>query len=292
MLLPVTQFIFIMNHHTCIGIDIGGTNLRVGVVCDHRVVQQHTEPITTRDPDALGKHLAKVIRHFSQEHRPFSHVGIGLPGIVDFTGQRVLRSPHFPEWVNVPFGALLTQTLGLPVRIDNDANMILRGEMHSGAAKGLQHAIMITLGTGIGGALLIHGKIFHGNSGFAGEVGHMVIDRHGPPCACGGRGCWELYASSQAFSAAPHTVQDAKLWDEFGTHVGIGIASLVNVLGIEDIIIGGGLSNAWAQFEHAMHREIPKRTYIETASRIRVHRAQLGDTAGVLGAAAFSGGPQ
>ena len=290
MLLPVTQFIFIMNPQSCIGIDIGGTNLRVGVVRDHQIVQLHAEPITTRAPQQLGERLNQIISHFPKAHQPFSHVGIGLPGIVDFTGQRVLRSPHFPEWMDVPFGELLTQALGLPVRIDNDANMILRGERYSGAAKGLEHAVMLTLGTGIGGALLIHGKIFHGNSGFAGEVGHMVIDRHGEQCACGGRGCWELYASAQAFTAEPHTVQDTKVWDEFGTHLGIGIASLVNVLGIEDIIVGGGLSNAWTLFEHAMHQAIPKHTYPETACRIRVHRAQLGDSAGILGSATFSGG--
>lgn len=278
-----------MNPQSCIGIDIGGTNLRVGVVRNQQVVQVHSEPVTTRAPEKLGQRLFHIISEFSKTHGPLSHVGIGMPGIVDYAGQRVLRSPHFPEWVNVPFGELLTQMLSIPVRIDNDANMVLRGEVLSGAAKGLSHAIMITLGTGIGGAFLIHGKIFHGTIGFAGEVGHMVIDRQGAACACGGHGCWELYASAQAFSAEPHTVQDPKVWAEFGRHVGMGVASLVNVLGIDDVIIGGGLSNAWQQFEAAMHQEIPRRTYRETVGRIHIHRAQLGDAAGILGAAAFSG---
>lgn len=274
-----------------IGIDTGGTNLRLGIVRGSDIVHLHHEPVgRNRQPAALGKHLADLLSALPADLQGATHVGIGLPGIVDFKAQRVLRSPHFPEWINVPFGAILSDALGLPVTIDNDANMILRGEKAAGAAKPLQHAIMLTLGTGIGGGILIDNQIFHGTSGFAGEVGHMVIDRHGLPCPCGGRGCWELYASSQAFTQPPHTVTDPSLWDRFGAHLGIGIASLVNILGIEDIIIGGGIANAWDHFYGAMNREIPRHTYPETAVRIRVQRAVLGDKAGILGAASFFGG--
>lgn len=271
-----------------IGIDIGGTNLRLGIVRGSDILHLHHEPIgRNRQPADLGKRLADILAALPSDLQGATHVGIGLPGIVDFKGQRVLRSPHFPEWINVPFGEVLSDALGLPVTIDNDANMVLRGEKACGAAKPLQHAIMLTLGTGIGGGILINDTIFHGTSGFAGEVGHMVIDRHGLPCPCGGRGCWELYASAQAFDQPPHTVTDPEQWDRFGANLGTGIASLVNVLGIEDIVIGGGLSNAWDQFSKAMYREIPRHTYTETSFRIRIHRALLGDKAGILGAASF-----
>ncbi len=272
-----------------IGIDTGGTNLRLGVVRGNDILHLHHEPVGgNRQPEALGKRVAAMLSALPPELHGATHVGIGLPGIVDFKGQRVLRSPHFPEWINVPFGTILSDALGLPVTIDNDANMVLRGEQSAGAAKLLQHAVMLTLGTGIGGGLLMNGQIYHGSSGFSGEVGHMVIDRHGLPCPCGGRGCWELYASKQAFTQPPHTVTDPSQWDRFGANLGIGIASLVNVLGIEDIIIGGGISNAWDHFSAAMNREIPRHTYPETAVRIRVHRATLGDKAGILGAASFA----
>lgn len=279
-----------MSDGACIGIDIGGTNLRAGVVIGHQVTQLHREPIgALRDPQALAAHLARLIPTLPGNDHKISHIGIGLPGIVDVANQKVLRSPHYPEWVDVPFGEILKEAFQLPVYLDNDANMVLRGECLAGAAEGLQHAIMLTLGTGIGGGLLIDGKVFHGNAGFAGEVGHMVIDRKGPRCACGGRGCWELYASQQAFKHPPHEVTDPKQWEQFGVHLGIGIASLVNVLGIEDVIIGGGLSGAWDRFETAMRAEVPHHTYAETAARIRIHRALTGDKAGILGAALFSG---
>lgn len=279
----------IMTDNACIGIDIGGTNLRAGVVVGHQITQMHQEPIGNwRAPYALAKHLAQLISSLEPgTNRKISHVGIGLPGIVDVVSQKVLRSPHYPEWLDVSFGEILKEAFQLPVYIDNDANMILRGECLAGAGQGLRHAIMLTLGTGIGGGLLIDGKIFHGNSGFAGEVGHMVIDRKGHRCACGGKGCWELYASQQAFKQPPHEVTDPKQWEQFGTNLGIGIASLVNVLGIEDVIVGGGLSRAWERFEKSMHAEIPNHTYSETATRIRIHRAQAGDKAGILGAASF-----
>lgn len=280
-----------MTDHACIGIDIGGTNLRVGVVVGHQVTHLHHEPVGSwRDPHALANHLAQLIPTLPGANQKLSHVGVGLPGIVDIASQNVLRSPHYPEWVNAPFGKILKDSLHLPIYLENDANMILRGEHLAGAAQGLRHAIMLTLGTGIGGGLLIDGKIFHGNSGFAGEVGHMVIERNGPPCACGGHGCWELYASQQAFTQPAHQVANPNTWAQFGTHLGIGIASLVNVLGIEDVIIGGGLSRAWDRFEKTMLAEIPRRTYSETAARIRIQRAQLGDNAGILGAASFSEG--
>ncbi len=286
-----TRIYKIMTDQACIGIDIGGTNLRAGVVVGRQIAHLHHEPIGAwRDPSALAAHLARVIPLLPGADREISHIGIGLPGIVDVVSQKILRSPHYPEWIDVPFGKIFYDALRLPVHLDNDANMILRGEHLFGAARGLRHAVMATLGTGIGGALLIDGKIFHGNTGFAGEIGHMVIDRDGPACDCGGRGCWELYASRQAFTQPPHEVTDPRQWAQFGKNLGIGIASLVNVLGMEDVIIGGGLSQAWDRFEGAMRAEILRRTYPETAARIRVHRAQLGDIAGILGAAVFSEG--
>jgi glucokinase len=275
-----------MTHSVQYGVDIGGTHLRVGKLRHGEILTLHRESVAAhRDPEALAGRLAEIIQPMTAAQDHMDHIGIGLPGIIDFEAQSVLRSPHFPEWVGVPFGEILRDHLRRSVVIDNDANMALQGERHYGKAKALRHAVMITLGTGIGGALLINGALFRGNSGFAGEIGHMVLDLHGPPCACGGRGCWELLSSAQAFSSAPHTVTDSKTWQRFGHHLGAGIASLVNVTGIEDVIIGGGLANAWERFASAMHQSIPHYTYPETAARIRIHRAALGENAAIVGAA-------
>ncbi|PIR20533.1 MAG: hypothetical protein COV45_05665 [Deltaproteobacteria bacterium CG11_big_fil_rev_8_21_14_0_20_47_16] len=273
-----------MTESNRIGIDIGGTHIRLGVVRNGQVVQRHQEPVGRhRHPSDIASRLQHISEELLNTDKP-DHVGIGLPGIIDINAQRVLRSPHFPEWVDVPFGQILQEAFTCPMVIDNDANMALRGEATLGAAKDLNHAIMITLGTGIGGAIMLDRKIVHGNHGFAGEMGHMVIDRNGPKCACGSRGCWELYASAQAFQQPPHTVTDSKEWHQFGYHLGLGIASLANVLGITDVIVGGGLSNAWEKFEPSMKNAIPQFTYPETAAQIRVQRAYLKEDAALIGA--------
>jgi len=245
-------------------------------------------------------------------------VGIGAPGIVDFERGVIVKSPHYSDWKGFPLKTDLSKAAGLPVILDNDGNMIARGEGWQGAGKGLKNFVMMTLGTGIGGGIVINGEVFHGDLGFAGEIGHIVINFNGKVCECGGRGCWENIVSSEGvrylmsksddpnkekfleqFNGEVDKVSAKKLhamaedgdifasgiWRNFGAYLGAGIASLVNVLGINTFIIGGGLSSAWNFFIAEAKREIPKRTYKETAALIDLKRAALGEAAGIIGAA-------
>jgi predicted NBD/HSP70 family sugar kinase len=225
-------------------------------------------------------------------------VGCGVPGIVDVRTGTIGRSPHFPQWRNFRFSQRLSRALGLPVVADNDANMNAVGEHRWGAAKGLKNFVMLTLGTGIGGGIYIDGKIYHGDHGYAGEVGHIVIERDGIDCDCGGWGCWEEYAAASFFKMrgwggkkvekeAKAGDQEAKrLLKEYGRNLGIGINSLIHVLGITDFVIGGGLSRAAYLFLSATRSEIKRRAYPQNYARLKLRRSKLVDAAGVLGSAA------
>ncbi|MBI2982064.1 MAG: ROK family protein, partial [Deltaproteobacteria bacterium] len=206
------------------------------------------------------------------------------------------------------------------VVVDNDCHMIARGEAWKGAGKTLRNFMLLTLGTGIGGAIYWKGEILSGDSGFGGEVGHMVVQAEGGrSCECGSRGCFEMYASSAGVLHGIEKESDGgedkrrfldqiggisrvtidKIYDaakegdifahsvfqKMGTALGVGIASLVNVTGIETVILGGGVSGAFDFFIDPLKEELARRTYRETAARVTIKRATLGDEAGLLGGA-------
>lgn len=304
-----------------IGIDVGGTNLRGGVVRGAKIVRQASHPVgDARSPADIVAAIAALVHELTMGDRPPEAVGVGIPGIVDVASGTVIRSPHFPTWHEFPVQQQLSDALQLPVVIDNDANLIALGELTLGAGRELSHCVMMTLGTGIGGAIILDRALVHGNRGFAGEIGHIVIDRHGPPCPCGGRGHWEQYASASGFPNVVREVLGAatllpdwlsiqtqatwpeqlaeraaagdrlarRIWQRFGENVAIGVASVANVIGVEDCIIGGGLAGAWAWFAPAARAALPQWTYAAVAERLRLHRAALGDAAGIFGAAALA----
>lgn len=314
-----------MTQRLAIGIDLGGTHCRAGAVDAEGaiVAQRLCEVGRNRSVDAIVQLVVSLVDELQAElatgdRRPATAVGIGVPGIVEWSEGLVHKAPHFPEWDRVPLAALLRDRLGVPVAIDNDANVVALGELWQGAARELTHCCVLTFGTGIGGALVIDRQVFRGDAGFAGEVGHFTIQFDGPPCACGSAGCWELYASAtgmrqliassndpakaaflQLFDGNLDRVQPAQilalardgnifastLWKKFGAYCGAGIASLVNITGLHHVVIGGGLSGAWEYFIGETERAIARRTYRATADRIRLHRATLGQSAGIIGAA-------
>jgi glucokinase len=241
---------------------------------------------------------------------------LGIPGLVDPEQGIVYQSPHFPLWQNIPLGSELKSRLPFPCFIENDANKAALGEAAFGAGKDWRDFIMLTLGTGIGGGIIVGGKIFHGPLGFAGEVGHMVIDMHGLAGALGSRGTLESFASlsglrlhlAEAQKASPadsailalntdsarlpeELAQLAKagnktaqgLWEVFGEALACGIASLSHSFGIFRFVIGGGLSGAWELFMKPCLREIPNRVYPFTSKLIQIVPATLGNEAGLMG---------
>jgi glucokinase len=209
----------------------------------------------------------------------------------------------------------LESELDWPVVLENDANAAAIGEMWRGAGQGHRALICVTLGTGVGGGIILDGKLWRGADGSAGEIGHIGVDPFaGVACMCGSRGCLEVYASATAIvrmtrEARPrypnsilHNTEDltsAKIYqagregDELaievfrrmGVYLGIGLASLINVLNPEIVVIGGGLSNGWELFEKHMHQQVLERAFPIPARRVKIVRAQCGDDAGLLGAA-------
>lgn len=308
-----------MSEKHAIGIDLGATNFRIGVVDDEgTILKKHMEKVgNDRSPDDIALLLGLYVDELIREFPSIIGVGVGVPGIVEVDEGILYQSPHYPEWNNINFGEIFTRKFKMPVLLDNDANMVALGETFSGAGQNLSNFILLTLGTGIGGGVIYNRKLMHGDHGFAGEFGHITIDVEGHDCNCGSRGCLEMFCSSVGLS---HLVKisnhekkgdflnivsgDIKcinpamlfdfakdknefaihIWKEFGTYLGVGIASLVNAFGIFNIVIGGGISRAWDYFIDHANAEITKKTYRETAKMISIHRSELVNDAGIIGA--------
>jgi glucokinase len=242
---------------------------------------------------------------------------MGIPGVIDFRRGVISTSPNLPGWENIPIRKLLSRRIGMRLYLENDANAAALGEKWMGAEKDVQDFCFITLGTGVGGGLVLDGRIWHGADGMAGEVGHMTIDPDGPRCTCGNRGCLEMYASTKALQRMIHQalssgkrsrffgqIRDKEIsgdvihraakrgdrvsreaFTRMGSALGIGIASLVNLLNLEKVVFGGGLSAAWKFFSPALREEVEARAFAAPVRRLRIVRATAGEDAGVLGAA-------
>jgi glucokinase len=304
-----------------IGVDLGGTNMRAGLV-DRlgSVLSRRSEPLgRDKSPAAVIGQMREMLKELvAKAPRPPAVVGCGIPGIVDYERGILHRSPNLPQWRDVAIRDEIADALGMPVVVDNDANQHALGEHRLGAGRGHHHMVLLTLGTGIGGGLIFDGKIFHGDCGFAGEVGHIVIEPDGIPCGCGKSGCWEQYAASHSFavhaarlkkaeresllSAAAVSVEDLTpelvgrlaneghpvargLWNTYGLYLGMGIATLINTLGVTTFVIGGGIARSWDRFIGAAKNEIANHTYEQNVERLHLLPAALGDDAGVIGAA-------
>lgn len=304
-----------------IGIDLGATNLRGGIVDRAgRVVARDAMPLGgDKSPAAVIARISGLVQSLRRQTSGVVRaVGCGVPGIVGDQDGVVFSSPNLPEWKDVPVRDLLAKTIGLPVVVDNDANFAALGEARFGAGRGHHNMVLLTLGSGIGGGIILDGKIFHGDEGFAGEVGHIVVEPDGVLCGCGNRGCWERYAASQAFrvfaerlpaeerralhAASGTTLEgltpelmarlaDAgnacavELWRQFGTHLGIGIATILNVLGVTTFIIGGGIARSFDRFIGAARESVLAHTYAHHEKKLVLIQAALGDDAGIIGAA-------
>ncbi len=242
-----------------VGIDIGGTKVLAGVVEDGRVVREATAETPGRSvPVAeVERVLADVVGRVADGER-VGAVGLAAAGFVDAARRRVAFAPHLP-WRGDDVVTSLSAHLGCPVALDNDANCAALAEARWGAAQGAGSALLVTLGTGIGGAVVLGGQLWRGANGMAGEFGHAQVVPGGRPCECGQVGCWEQYCSGNALrraaggfadgpaiTAAALTGDPAALgaYAEVGGWLGIGLANLVAAFDPELIVIGGGVSTA------------------------------------------------
>jgi glucokinase len=281
---------------------------------------------TRRGPDEVladvGFHLIDLRRRAEEQRYRVAAVGVGSAGVIDLARGRVLTSPNLPSWVNVRLAEELGRRSQMPVVVENDVNCICYGEYWSGAGRELGDFLGIALGTGVGGCLMVNGRAWAGPGCSAGEVGHMTIDPEGDRCRCGNRGCLETLASvswlvQRAESRLGRGVQSSlkgqvdlpgglsaeaiyqaalsgdqlagELFTLVGGSLGVAIANVVHLLGIRDVLIGGGLANAWDVFIDSLHGELKRRLTLVPLSEVRIVRARLGDDAGTLGAAYLAG---
>ncbi|HEX3236526.1 MAG TPA: ROK family protein [Gemmatimonadales bacterium] len=310
-----------------LGIDIGGTNLVVGSVAeDGRALQAldseptHAEAGASDVLDRLVALAARAVERTRSEvpGAEILGVGVGAPGPLDTRSGVVLLTPNL-GWVNMPLRQIIHDRLGLRTALDNDANCAVLGEWWVGAARGSRHAIGITIGTGIGGGLILDGRLYHGASDVAGEIGHTTIDTEGRRCKCGNYGCLEAYASGpniavraiEALEAgaesrlpayvagdlrqltAQTVYQAAKDGDELALEVvndtakflGVGIGNLLNIFNPEVVVVCGGVTLAGDHLFVPMRREVARRAFKPAVTACRIVPGELAGTAGVYGAA-------
>ncbi|MBI3321365.1 MAG: ROK family protein [Candidatus Omnitrophica bacterium] len=307
-----------------VGIDFGGTNIKAGLISPTgRVVSTRLlSSLRFRRPSAFVQGISEMVGSLTAEAglRPAAlcGVGVGAPGPIDPRRGIVHSLVNVPGWREVPLGRQLARRLKCRCLVDNDANLVALGEWRFGAGAQAKHVIALTLGTGVGGGVIINGKLYRGVSGSAGEVGHMVIDPRGRRCSCGARGCLEAQVGTAAILSmarrairrgaeplktlarqargqlTPALVSRAAMagdqaaravWMEIGRSLGIGVGNVLNLLNPERLVIGGGVANAWALFAPTLIRTVRAQAMPVSAHAARILRARLGHHAGILGAA-------
>ena len=305
-----------------IGIDLGGTNIAVGVVDDHhRIVAEASLPAGAHRPAEqvvadMCRAVELALDKAGLTPADCASIGVGTPGTCDPERGVVVRAYNL-NWFDVPVCAMLTAHFGLPARLSNDANCAALAETVAGAAVGCRNMMLITLGTGVGGGIIVDGRIVSGLGGAGGEPGHSLLVLDGEPCTCGRRGCWEAYSSATALirqgreAAAAHPtsllnrypeltgrdVFDAAdagdetaqaVLERYYVYVAAGITDLVNILSPEMVLIGGGISRQGERLLRPIRRYVAANCF-GGAKRLQpvIQAAQLGNEAGIIGAAAL-----
>lgn len=282
-----------------LGIDLGGSAIKLGRFRhDGNCLQALTVPTPQpATPDAVLTAIVEAIAQVDPE-RQAGAIGVGTPGPTDATGRIARIAINLPGWHDIPLADWLEAKTGCPTAIANDANCAGLGEAWLGAGRWYRHLILLTLGTGVGGAIILDGRLFTGHHGAAGELGLMTLNPDGPVCKSGNRGSLEQYASVQAIRrrtglepdqlSALAAAGDAKalaFWHAYGRDLGTGLASLIYVLTPEAIVIGGGISASADLFFPAVLAEIEQRVLPSSRSGLQLLRAELGNQAGMVGAA-------
>lgn len=287
-----------------IGIDIGGTNLKVGVVSDDGKVLDRREVPTpaNESPDATIRDIIAIVRELGKP----SKLGIGAPGLIDSKRGIVRISPNLKHWENVPLAALIEKETGIGVRLANDVNAIAWGEFLFGAGRGCRDLLVMTLGTGLGGALILDGRLHVGKDETAGEIGHVTLIPDGEPCPCGNRGCLEQYVAKNGIirrakmirkdlvDPTPESIAHAaargeewalSVYEGVGINLGQIVAGMIQVLNLEKVIIGGKIADAGEVLFRPLRVHTSERIYPMLRDSFSIEKVALGSDAGIIGAA-------
>ena len=308
-----------MKQQTVIGIDLGGTNCRGALVGANGeiVAPQRIETAIAEGFDVFWARLVDFCRSLMGEGElrgcPVAGLGIGVPGLVARDGT-VREAPNLAALAGFALTSRLEAELGIAVRVVNDVNAIALGEAQRGAGRGFGSFLMMTLGTGVGGGLILARQLWYGADGAAGEIGHVVVRPGGYPCGCGSRGCLEQYASGPSILRAFHQLRSRsamvapryarirsaeevaaaarqgceaaqQAFAMAGCCIGQVLAGVANLLNLDGVVIGGGVADSFDLFIPSLRTEIDRRAFGVTAQRLQVVKAALGSQAGILGAA-------
>lgn len=292
-----------------IGVDLGGTNLRAAAVSsDGEIFEKiagHTDLKAGRD--AVIDDMVDSINELKMQcgTRSLVGVGIGVPGFILMREGIIVGSNNLVEFEGFPVRDAIEARLGTRIFLENDANAAALGEKWAGAGKNVQNLILFTLGTGIGGGIIVDGRVLHGNVGMAGEFGHITVIPNGNPCGCGNRGCLEKHASATAIIGMARLLQlgddltahevyllakagnekAKEIFRTMGEALGIALASLINIFEFPLYLLSGGPLGAWDEFAPSMFAEVARRSFTYRNAKSRIEKALLGSEAGLIGAA-------
>lgn len=295
--------------HMVLGLDFGGTKLAAGLVnpADGAVVRR-AQCATPPDASASWAAMLALARDLCGGERPTS-IGVSFGGPVAADGRTVRLSMHVPGWEQAPLADWLESAFGVAAQVANDGDAAALAEYRFGAGRGVRHMLYLTVSTGIGGGVIVDGRLHRGERAWAGEIGHMVLDPEGPPCPCGRNGCLESLASGLSIArearlhaphlnpddpaaitardvaaALPHDAAARQVWERAMRWLGVGIGSAANLLNPGVVVLGGGLTNAGEVLFEPVRREVARRMM---DPETQIVRAQLGADVGVLGGAAL-----
>ena len=308
-----------------LGIDIGGTKLAAGVVnTEGNVLMRGEVPtLAGEGPEpVLGRILGlgrDLLARAAAEKEPVKRIGVGCAGPVDIQAGKVFNPPNLPGWRDVSLVERVEAELGLPVVLENDANAAALGEFRYGAGRGARSLVYLTVSTGIGGGIILDGKVWHGLKDTAGEVGHMTVFPDGPLCGCGNRGCLEAISSGMSIarrarqalgSGRPTRLREVRepnsadvvrlaregdviareVWDESVKYLGIGVAAVITILAPERVVLGGGVTKAGDFLFDPLRAQVRGRVKLVPVELVPILPAALGGDVGILGAAAVAMG--
>ena len=301
-----------------IGIDVGGTNVKIALVDnDGKIIYSNTVPTYAQmgyeyTVNNIKQAIRDLMKETNTDSKSIEAIGFDFPGQVDYKTGVVKLAPNIPGWVNVPIAQMIEEEFHIPTKIDNDVRCAALGEMKFGAGRGCENFVCITVGTGIGSGLVINGQLVRGA-----EIGHIKLQMNdGPICGCGDTGCLEAFASGPSIVAmaqeylkggkstkyremaadgeiTPYIVAKAaeagdpvakRIFEIVGTYIGMGLVSVINLLNPEKVIIGGGVAEAGDLLLDPIRKTIKERAMVVAGNSVEIVRAELGNSAGVIGA--------